>query len=48
MRKEGYYKVRNESGWIIAEWHDNSWWLTGEEGRRSDFDFLEIGKRINL
>jgi hypothetical protein len=46
MRQEGYYWVKYEGKWFIAEWDTiyNEWHLTGSEYDFKDHDFEEINE----
>ncbi len=47
IRVEGFYWVRTNSRWRIAEWEWGYWTLTGaNEHTYNDSNFLEIGERI--
>lgn len=54
-REYGFYKVKYNHKWIIAEWTltynpdfevDPSWYIPGDKHYFDDDDFQEIGERI--
>lgn len=42
MRENGYYWVLLDGKWIIAEWENEFWKLTGQYMRFSDNHFEQI------
>lgn len=47
-RKDGYYWVRmdKQPTWVIAEWTNGNFWLTGNDEAYHPTDFAEIGAKI--
>jgi hypothetical protein len=46
-RPNGFYWVKFQSKWIVAEWYEHSsWFLCGDPAIYSDKDFEEIGELI--
>lgn len=49
MRKDGYYFVKLNDGWTIANWSDNSWTFVGnDETFYDDSGILQIGDKIKM
>ena len=51
MRENGFYKVKRNGKWIVAEYldliqHPAAWFLTGNDMLFHDEDFEEIGEKI--
>ena len=47
-REEGFYFVRKESVWLIAEWDGIYWFLAGFETEFIDSNFDQIGSKVDL
>lgn len=46
MREEGYYWVKYNGKWMIAEfWRSGLWWLTGALPHYNEEDFEEIDEK---
>ena len=45
-REPGFYWVKRFDEWEVASWKYSSWLLTGLELTLEDFDFEEIGERV--
>jgi len=45
-RKPGFYRVRINSGWTIAEWRWQMWGMTFIPGIIRDYDLLEIDENM--
>ncbi len=45
-RPYGYYWVRMDDIWEIANWEAEHWWLTGSERRWLNSEFAEIGPAV--
>lgn len=45
MREEGFYWVKDDEQWIIAEWDGGIWYTHGNDYEFQDSDFQEIDER---
>ena len=48
MRPEGFYFVSTKGHWVVAEWFECNWYLTGRTKKYSDEDFVVIGNFIEM